>query len=61
MNNGHSTSYFPLSSGTRQGDPVSAYLFDWRGVTSLSHCGQHRWDFSVSILSSLFIVNNSLF
>ena len=27
MNNGHSTGYFPLSSGTRQGDPISAYLF----------------------------------
>ena len=27
MNNGHSTCYFPLSSGTRQGDPISAYLF----------------------------------
>ena len=27
MNNGHSTAYFPLSSGTRQGDPISAYLF----------------------------------
>ena len=27
MNNGHSTGYFSLSSGTRQGDPISAYLF----------------------------------
>ena len=27
MNNGHSTGYFPLSSVTRQGDPISAYLF----------------------------------
>ena len=27
MNNGHSTGYFALSSGTRQGDPISAYLF----------------------------------
>ena len=27
MNNGHSTGYFPLERQTRQGDPVSAYLF----------------------------------
>ena len=27
MNNGHSTGYFPLERETRQGDPVSAYLF----------------------------------
>ena len=27
MNNGHSTGYFALSSGTRQGDPISAYIF----------------------------------
>ena len=27
MNNGHSTGYFPLERGTRQGDPVSAYFF----------------------------------
>ena len=26
MNDGHSTGYFSLSSGTRQGDPISAYL-----------------------------------
>ena len=26
MNNGYSTGYFPLERGTRQGDPVSAYL-----------------------------------
>ena len=26
MNNGHSTGYFPLETGTRQGDPLSAYL-----------------------------------
>ena len=27
MNDAHSTGYFSLSSGTRQGDPISAYLF----------------------------------
>ena len=27
MNNGHSTGYFPLERGTRQGEPISAYLF----------------------------------
>ena len=27
MNNGHSTGYFPLERGTRQGDLLSAYLF----------------------------------
>ena len=26
MNNGRSTDYFPLEGGTRQGDPLSAYL-----------------------------------
>ena len=27
INGGHSTKYFPLESGARQGDPISAYLF----------------------------------
>ena len=27
MNDGHLTGYFSLSSGTHQGDPISAYLF----------------------------------
>ena len=27
MNNGHSSEYFPLNRLTRQGDPLSAYLF----------------------------------
>ena len=26
-NNGHSTGYFPLERGTRQGDPLPAYLY----------------------------------
>ena len=27
MKSGHSTGYFSLKGGTRQGDPLSAYLF----------------------------------
>ena len=26
LNDGHSSGFFPLSSGTRQGDPISAFL-----------------------------------
>ena len=29
MNNGRSTSYFPLERGTQQGDPILAYLFNF--------------------------------
>ena len=28
INGGHSTKYFPLERGARQGNPISAYLFD---------------------------------
>ena len=35
MNNGHSTGYFPLERGTRQGDPLFAYLFFILCVESL--------------------------
>ena len=27
MNNGHATGHFPLETGARQGDPLSAHLF----------------------------------
>ena len=27
MNNGFSTGYFPVKRGTRQGDPLAAYIF----------------------------------
>ena len=27
LNNGYSTGYFKLERGTRQGDPIAAYLF----------------------------------
>ena len=27
MNNGHSSGYFKVNSGSRQGDPISAFLF----------------------------------
>ena len=27
LNDGHSSGFFPLSSGTRQGDPISAFFF----------------------------------
>ena len=27
LNNGHSTGYFPICRGVKQGDPLSAYLF----------------------------------
>ena len=27
MNNGHSSGYFKVDSGSRQGDPISAFLF----------------------------------